>query len=238
MQAALDKQAAQMQAHKDKLAAEKEAHKKYLADLAAKQEAEQKSAHEAAELAHKQAIAARKAQAERQEALHAKLMQERKSSFAAQYSHVWISGAPGLSMATVTIPDRGTVDELLLQLYKQNTIADAWHQKSTDSTVSRTVLTEHHMTTNDGEQKLMMLTSDARIPDLLATTEEILKTKEFDMVFTSPRTGNNKYIEWAQTQTVPVGTAPRAVETSPDASIQDMAERDPLVPRAETQVAE
>ena len=119
----------------------------------------------------------------------------------------------------MTIPDRSTVDELVLQLYKSNAIADAWHQKTGDSGISKTIVTEHHMQTSDGEHKLYLLTADARVPEVMETTEAILKTKEFDMVFTSPRTGNNQYIEWARTQTVPVGTAPKPVEMSPDASI-------------------
>lgn len=51
------------------------------------------------------AVAARKAQEERQIADHKAKMAERKAQFRDQFKHVWIAGPTGISQVTVTVPD-------------------------------------------------------------------------------------------------------------------------------------
>ena len=158
-------------------------------------------------------------------------MEERKSSFSAQYAHVWISGAPGLAFGHVTIPDLGTVEELITELFYNNIIADAWHQKKEGTNgITKSYVDEHKIVTSDGEHKLFFVTSESRIDELLAVCEQVLKTKAFDVVMMSPKTGNKEYLEWARTQTVTVGSAPNP----PEKEFVPPPEGDPLVPRPET----
>lgn len=80
MQAEFDLIDAAKRAHEEELERKKQANIAYMEQLRVKQEQEQAAAHAAAEAAHQQAIAARQAQEDRQKALHANLMAERKAN--------------------------------------------------------------------------------------------------------------------------------------------------------------
>ena len=58
------------------------------------------------------------------------------------------------------------------------------------------------MIIEDGEQSLIMTTSNERLPDLIKYIREKTPNPKHDLVVTSPATGNKQYIEWVKTQTV------------------------------------
>lgn len=95
-----------------------------------KQENEQAAAHAAAEAAHQQAIAARKAQEDRQKALHARLMAERKANLQDQYKNLWIDGDTNVVICEVLIPDIRQVYAATEELYFNNWVADVFYKKS------------------------------------------------------------------------------------------------------------
>jgi len=51
-------------------------------------------------------------------------MDIRISQFKQQFSHVWVSGQPGISLITYRAADKATADELVSRLFYYRLIAD------------------------------------------------------------------------------------------------------------------
>ena len=190
----------------EKLQREKEANQKLLADMAAKQEADQAAAHAAAELAHRQAIAAREAQGKRQQALHEELLAARTNKMQAQYDHLWISGDPGILVASVVIDDEKDIDLLKTHLFFYNVVADMW-MHNTGGLFKTVVTPEHKMFKNDAEHRVYFVTTTPRAEELIAVCKQMLGKDDIDLVMTTPKTGNRYYIEWVKEQTQMPGQA-------------------------------
>lgn len=183
--------------HAAELQAAQKANTAHMAKLAAKQEAEQAKAAKAAEDAHQSAIAARKAQAERQAAEHEAALQKRTEDMSSQYKHVWFSGETGITFAQLTMYGRVPADDLIQKLYHENIIADSWYIKS--DTLSQTYIDDGQMTTTEGERKLIMITTDGRLNELKSYVHKIMgandqaKASDQDLIFFKPKTGNKDY---------------------------------------------
>lgn len=130
----------------------------------------------------------------------------------AQYDHLWISGDPGIVVATLAIADAKKIDELKTHLYYYNIVAEMWTVKSGISGIDRIVVEDHKMIKNAGEHRVVFVTTQPRVPELLAVTERILGNTDFDMVMTSPKSGNRYYMEWVKEQTLMPGQANVALE--------------------------
>merc|ERR1719331_2796938 len=123
-------------------------------------------------------------------------MTERKSSFAEQYSHVWISGSPGVFVAHLTVGDTNTAESLVSVLFEDNCIADAniYNEPS-----SKTFTRDGREIISDGETRLILTTSDDRIADVLKVAGRKIPDKNFDLVYHPVATGNKEYISWVGT---------------------------------------
>lgn len=183
------------------------------------------------------AIAARKAQLEKQEAEHAAMLQQRKEDMSSQYKHVWFSGHTGIVMGQLSVYGRVDADELIMRLFQDNLIADSWYTKNQG--MSKTTIVDGDMQTDEGERKLVFVTTELRAPALAARVTEVLGGKGQDVVFWKAKTGNKEYIDFVNDHTV--GTDPNAASKtsmSPQNIIDEQEDRDPLKPTAASQTVD
>lgn len=220
--------AAKVAEHAADLAAEQKANIAEIANLSKKQEEEQAKATKAAEEAHKMAIAARQAQIEKQEAEHTAMLNKRKEDMSSQYKHVWFSGETGVVMGQVSVYGRLDADELVKRLFQDNMIADSWYTKNKG--MSKTVIVDGEMSTDEGERKLVFVTSELRAPALAARIEEVLNGRVQDLVFWKTKTGNKNYISFVKDHTQAPDETQNKVAMSPQNIIDEQEERDPLTP--------
>jgi len=102
-------------------------------------------------------------------------------------------------LAQLTVRDQKTADVVVEHLFYDNVIADA---RTFKDPVSRHFLKHGHQVVEDGEHKIVMVTSDDRAQDLVKTVGQQLNYDKFDLVFVPISTGNKNYIEWVSSQTV------------------------------------
>lgn len=188
-----------------------------LADLAKQQEERQKAAHEAAEKAHAQAVEARKLQQANQQADHKRRLEARRAQFSSEFGHVWISGATGTFLTQLTVADQKTAETIIENLFFENVVADA---RTFKEPVSRHFLKHGHQIVEDGEHKLVMVTSDDRAQDLVKTVGSLLNYEKFDLVFVPISTGNKNYFEWVNGQTIKRSAAQSALQND-EAEVPD-----------------
>lgn len=125
----------------------------------------------------------------------------------AQYDHLWISGDPGVVVATVVLDDAKKIDELKTHLYYYNIVAEMWTTKPGTTLTQKIVVEDGKMIKTEGEHKVHFVTTQPRVEELLAVTQRILGSTDFDMVMTTPKSGNRYYIEWVKEQTLMPGQA-------------------------------
>lgn len=191
------------------LKAAREANIQKLADAAKKEAAAHKAAQEAAEKAHQQAIAARKSQEKRQIADHKKKMAARKANFQKQYEHVWASGPTGISVVQMTFTDGVSMDALVEGLFTDNLIADV---ENVSSGVSRQFLRGGKLVIEDGEQSLIMTTTNENLETVMKVIADKTPDPKYDLVVTTPATGNKEYIEWVKSNTITREAAQKAMQ--------------------------
>ena len=187
---------------------------KALKEAAEKQKAAQEAANKAATEAHQQAVAARKLQSEQQEADHKKKMAERKAKFKDQFEHVWVSGPTGISIVEMTLPDSNSADLLIDGLFYDNMIADV---ENMNYGMSRSFLRGGKIVTEDGEQKLIMTTSDERLEEVMAYVKDKVPNLKHDLITLTPATGNKIYINWVKEQTITREAAEKKAKESAEA---------------------
>lgn len=134
-------------------------------------------------------------------------MAERKTKMQAQYDHLWISGDPGIVVGMMALPDNKDIDKLKTHLFYYNIVAEMWTEKSSQSGLYKYNVESHKMIKSDGEHRIMFVTTEPRVEQLKATAAEILGVTDFDLVLTTPKTGNRYYIDWVKDQTVMPGSA-------------------------------
>lgn len=117
---------------------------------------------------------------------------------------MWSAGPTSVSMVQLTVDSRDDADSLISALFKQTLIADV---EQIFQDVSRTYLSESGTETKfEKLNKLFMLTSDIRVPELIEEIAKLLpnsgKYPYFDAVVYPLATGSDNYIAWVQEQTL------------------------------------
>lgn len=139
---------------------------------------------------------------------------------------MWSAGQTSVSMVQLTVDSRDDADMLLSALFKQTLIADA---EQIFQDVSRTYLSERGTETKvEKLNKLFMLTSDNRVPELIEEIAKLLpnsaKYPYFDAVVYPLATGSVEYIAWVQEQTLKKDASTAFFNISPkefDASLKN-----------------
>lgn len=155
------------------------------------------------------AIKTRKLQQASQLADHKKRLESRRAQFSSEFGHVWISGATNAYMAHMTVQDQKTADFLIENLFFENVVADA---RTFKEPVSRHFLKSGHQIVEDGEHKVIMVTTDDRAKDLVKTCGKLLNNEKFEMDFIPISTGNKNYFEWINGQTIKRSAAQSALQ--------------------------
>jgi uncharacterized protein involved in tolerance to divalent cations len=130
---------------------------------------------------------------------------------------VWISGATGTFLTQLTVADQKTAETIIENLFFENVVADA---RTFKEPVSRHFLKHGHQIVEDGEHKLVMVTSDDRAQDLVKTVGSLLNYEKFDLVFVPISTGNKNYFEWVNGQTIKRSAAQSALQND-EAEVPD-----------------
>lgn len=126
-------------------------------------------------------------------------MNARRDAFQEQYGHVWAQGESGIKIGHMVVPDRNTADSLIEHLFFNNLIADA---RRVPDGISRAYVRHGHEVTEDGEQKLIFVTDEDRMDEMVKTIGEHMHNHLFDLVFVPVATGHRQYIEWDKDQTI------------------------------------
>jgi hypothetical protein len=134
----------------------------------------------------------------------------------AQYDHLWISGDPGITVGQMVIPDSKEIEKLKTHLFYYNIIAEMWTEKAMQAGVFKYTNEDAQMIKSDGEHRVMFITTNPRVDELMAVCEEILGKDKFDLVLQTPKSGNRYYIEWVKDQTVLPGNAEEPLDESLD----------------------
>jgi len=120
-------------------------------------------------------------------------------------------------MAHLTVQDQKTADHIIENLFFENVIADA---RTFKDPLSRHFLKHGHQIVEDGEHKIIMVTSDDRAQDLVKTVGSLLNYEKFDLVFVPISTGNKNYFEWVSGQTIKRSAAQSALQND-DSEVPD-----------------
>ena len=167
---------------------------------------------------------------------HKQRMNERRAQFSEQYANVWAAEQTGTYMCHLTVQDSVTGDNLITHLFQDNIVADARRFKHP---TYRSFSKRGHQIVEDGEHKVIMVTSDDRQKDLVTSVGNFLNNEKFDLIFIPIATGNKNYIEWVSNQTIKPSAAQKALsqETEvPDDQIDVNLNTDHLVVNNTTQV--
>ena len=120
-------------------------------------------------------------------------------------------------MTHLTVQDQKTADHVIENLFYDNSVADA---RTFKDPLSRHFLKHGHQIVEDGEHKIIMVTTDDRAQDLVKTVGSLLNYEKFDLVFIPISTGNKNYFEWVNGQTIKRTAAQSALQ-SDDAEVPD-----------------
>lgn len=77
-----------------------------------------------------------------------------------------------------------------------------------------------HQIVEDGESKIIMVTTDDRTKDLVKTIGNTLNNEKFDLVLVPISTGNKNYFEWVSNQTVKRSAA-KSMMQNDDSEVPD-----------------
>lgn len=128
-------------------------------------------------------------------------MAARRSAFEKAFRNVWATGDTGVSLIHMTMPSKS--DELIANLYKETMVADVADVKQD---VKKSWNNKRHVTYDESRHKLVMISSDDRIADVIEEVATFMaKFNEpipFDLVVTPLATGSKEYIEWVKLQTL------------------------------------
>ena len=158
-----ERQEERVKANEAALAERAKKHQEEMERLAKEQDERQKAEHEAADKAHKAAIAARKLQQEQQAADHKRRLEERRAQFTSEFGHVWVNGPTGIYMTEITVSDKNSTDKLITDLFMDNVVADV---RTFKQPVTKSWDKHGHIIVDDGEHVLVMVVSDDRMKDL------------------------------------------------------------------------
>lgn len=120
-------------------------------------------------------------------------------------------------MAHLTVQDQKTADLVIENLFFENVVADA---RQFHEPVSRHFLKHGHQIVEDGESKIIMVTTDDRTKDLVKTIGNTLNNEKFDLVLVPISTGNKNYFEWVSNQTVKRSAA-KSMMQNDDSEVPD-----------------
>ena len=126
-------------------------------------------------------------------------MAERKAQFKEKFEHVWISGPTGISIIEMTLPDSNSADNLIDGLFYDNMIADV---ENMNYGMTKSYMRGGKIVFEDGEQKLIMTTSDERLDEVMAYVKKSVPNVKHDLITLTPATGNKIYINWVKDQTI------------------------------------
>lgn len=102
-------------------------------------------------------------------------------------------------MAYMTVADQGMRDNIINNLFYENIVADV---RTFKQPLTKSFMKNGNIIVEDGEHEIIVITSDDRAKDLLASTQKTTGNDKFDMVFIPVSTGNRNYIEWVADQTI------------------------------------
>lgn len=132
-------------------------------------------------------------------------------------------------MAHLTVADEGTAARVIESLFFENIIADA---RTFKEPFSRHFVKNRRQVSEDGEHKIIMVTSDDRAPDLLKTVGSVLNNEKFGLVQLPISTGNKNYFQWVAGQTIKRSAAQSAFQNSETEIPDDQIVKDSLAANA------
>ena len=99
----------------------------------------------------------------------------------------------------MTLPDSTQSEALIVGLFYENLIADVNNLRYG---MSRSFLRGGKIVWEDGEEKLIMTTSNDRLKELMDFVQKKVPNIKHDLIVLTPITGNKNYINWVKKQTV------------------------------------
>lgn len=179
----------------------------------AKRLAEQKAAFDEANAAQERAhAAAKKLRREReleQIASHKRQFAERKAKFEKKHSNTWPDASTGISVIELNVENENRAEQLIKDLFYDYLIADVEYFNV--PTLSRTWIKDNKERIWGNQNKLTMVTTDEKVPLVLAEVEKFRLREEdlvpFDFITYSVATGSKDYIQWVHDNVAYVRTA-------------------------------
>jgi len=169
-------------------------------------------------------------------------MAERRAHFERKFRNVWSTGPTGASFVQLTVDDGTKADELISAFFHKTLVADVQHYKQK---VVRTYVENGHEAAFSDVSRLVMITSDDRVAELIeevaAKNPNSREYPAFDLVVTPLATGSKEYIEWVKLQTLKKDAdaafhhiRPEAAMRGLDNKIADIKEVPDIAPGAVT----
>lgn len=186
--------AAQAQIDKDKKEAD---------EARAKREAAAKAAREADEKEHQAEMKARRDLDQLQAAAHKKEMESKKAEFEKTFKHLWGAGSIGLSTVYATFEDKETADKVITESFKDTMIAQV--TSTPGVTYSFKNETKLHLTNTglhvqQNDNRLEMVTTDDRVPELIETAIAVSGNENLDIIVVSMNAASPDYKQWVNLQ--------------------------------------
>jgi uncharacterized protein involved in tolerance to divalent cations len=151
-------------------------------------------------------------------------MAARRSAFEKAFRNVWATGDTGVSLIHMTMPSKS--DELIAALYKDTMVADVADLKQD---VKKSWNNNHHIKWDQNRHKLVMISSDDRIADVIEEVATFMaKFNEpipFDLVVTPLATGSKEYIEWVKLQTLKKDDSTAFFNVQAESSMEALTEK-------------
>jgi len=185
------------------MAAKKIADKKAFDEAKARRAAAAKAARDARDKAFRDEVAARKARDAKLKAAMEKRMAEKKAAFEAEFKHVWGSTATGMSLATIDLENSDAANNLISKLFEKTLIADV-HSYSSVKRIWKNGIANVNARSNtvtDSVQRVVMITSDDRVAELIEEVVDVTKNENADILVRQMTAASTEYNKWAKLQT-------------------------------------
>lgn len=116
--------------------------------------------------------------------------------------NVWAASATGISIATITLPSAEAADELTEALFKKTLIADVADFSKVQKTFRTKLFGNANANTKTVEvHRLVMLTSDDRVADLIEECVDVTKNENSDILIRQLSGIGKEYSKWVGLQT-------------------------------------
>lgn len=126
-------------------------------------------------------------------------MAARRAHFEQRFRNVWSTGPTGVSFVQLTIDDPNKAEDLIAELFHKTLVADVEQYKQR---IVRTFIEDGHEAIYGDVNKLIMITGDDRVAELIEEVADknpnTRKYPVFDLVVTPLATGSKEYIEWVK----------------------------------------